>query len=81
MEGVNILFPTKGALLDILHREKARLNCVHILRECLTMGFLQNADIGPLRGILEQAIACRETCLQDALSSCSHLGPFLWPEQ
>lgn len=71
--GVNILFPTKGALLDISNKEKARLNCVHISRECLTMGLLQNVEIGSLRGTLEQAIACRETCLQDALSSCNHI--------
>lgn len=76
MDGLNTLFLTKRAFLDVSNRKKARLNCVHIFRKCLIIGLWQYVDRGSKRGILEQASACKETCLQEALSSCSHRGSF-----
>lgn len=75
MEGANMLFPTKGVSMDILVKEKARLNCIHILRECLTTGYMQYVDMDSGKGILEQASACKDVCVQDARSSSNHLGP------
>lgn len=50
-EGYKHIVSHHGAFLDISDRENAHLNGVHIWRDCLPIGLLQNVDVGSIRGI------------------------------